>query len=129
MIVNYRANGWETITQRSHALLALQLAMHWRPDQRPERWPELLIAIADHDDAQIEMQRDDLLTPQGGPLDFKMKQFKLEHGQRTMELATSKSRYIALICSMHLEFLAGNPNDHSGALRQFLLTQKSLRSR
>ena len=70
MIVNYKANGWEVITQRSHALLALQLALHWQAAEQGQRWPELLVAIADHDDAQIELQRNDLLTPQGGPLDL-----------------------------------------------------------
>jgi hypothetical protein len=128
MIVNYRANGWEIITQRTHALLALQLALHWKNSGRSSRWPELLVAIADHDDAQIELQRDDLLTEQGGPLDFKMRDFKLEHGQRTMEFAISKSRYIALLCSMHLEFIAGEPGKHAAPVHRFLTTQKALRS-
>jgi hypothetical protein len=128
MIVNYKVNGWEIITQRTHALLALQLAIHWKASERGKRWPELLVAIADHDDAQVEQERDDLLTPQGGPLDFRMRAFSLEHGLRTMEFAVSKSRYIALICSLHLDFIAGDPASQSAALRQFLLTQKSMRT-
>src|ERR1700761_2736053 len=128
MIVNYRANGWEIITQRTHALLALQLALHWKNSGRSCRWAELLVAIADHDDAQTELQRGDLLTEQGGPMDFRMKEFRLEHGQRTMEFAISKSRYIALLCSMHLDFIAGEPGKQPAPVRRFLTTQKALRS-
>lgn len=83
MIVNYKPNGWEIITQRSHGLLALQLALHW-PSAGRKRWAELLAAIAEHDDAQTELERDDLLTAQGGPMDFSMKKFSLEHAQRTI---------------------------------------------
>ena len=68
MIVNYTEQGWEIITQRAHGLLAVQIAMQWRIKDRPERWVETLIAIADHDDAQTELEDDDLLTPQGGPV-------------------------------------------------------------
>src|ERR1700712_4618830 len=105
MIVNYKANGWEIITQRAHGLLAFQLAMHWPAKRHCNRWAELLVAIADHDDAHTELQREDLLTAHGGPLDFKMKGFDIEHGLRTMEFALSKSRYIALLCSLHLDFI------------------------
>jgi hypothetical protein len=30
MIVNYKVNGWEIVTQRTHALLAMQLALQWK---------------------------------------------------------------------------------------------------
>jgi hypothetical protein len=128
LIVNYKENGWEVITQRAHGLLAAQLALQWQKADRPKRWAELLVAIADHDDAQVELQRGDLLTPQGGPLDFKMKHFELEHGLRTIESALSKSRYIALLCSMHLDFIAGKKTDQSASVQQFLKTQKILRT-
>ncbi len=128
MIVNYKINGWEVITQRTHGLLAMQLGSHWRKEERGDRWPELLIAIADHDDAHIELERDDLLTVQGGPLDFKMKSFKLEHGLRTMAFALSKSRYIALLCSMHLAFLAAQTEPEILSVAKFLAAQENMRS-
>jgi len=128
MIVNYKSNGWEIITQRTHGLLAMQLALNWKVSERGKRWPELLIAIADHDDAQIELQREDLLTGQGGPVDFKMRSFSLEHGQRTIEFARSKSRYIALICSMHLDFLAGEAGMQTKAVQKFIAVQKAMRT-
>lgn len=127
MIVNYKANGWEVITQRTHGLLAMQLAYHWKTNPAEKRKAELLVAIADHDDAHTELQREDILTEQGGPLDFKMRPFTLGHGQRTMELAMSKSRYIALLCSMHLDFIAGEADQQSAAVKQFLATQKIMR--
>jgi len=114
MIANYTAAGWEIITQRAHGLLAAQIAANWSHSVRSERWIETLLAIAEHDDAQVELERDNLLTPQGGPVDFKMKVFEKRHCTQTMDFAISKSRYIALLCSIHLDFVygkecAGNP--------------------
>lgn len=105
MIVNYTKQGWEIITQRAHGLLAAQLAQHWNHKIRSDRWLETLLAIAEHDDAQVELERDDLLTPQGGPVDFKMRRFDHAHCCRTLNFAISKSRYIALLCSMHTVFV------------------------
>jgi hypothetical protein len=48
-----------------------------------------------------------LLTGQGGPVDFKMKHFEPDHCTRTLQASLSKSRYIALLCSMHLDFVFG----------------------
>jgi len=128
MIVNYKENGWEITTQRAHGVLAAQLASHWRKADRDKRWVETLVAIADHDDAQVELQRDDLLTATGGPVNFKMREFKLEHGQRTMEFSISKSRYIALLCSMHLTFIAGEPKEWDKKMKQFFADQKQCRA-
>jgi hypothetical protein len=107
MIVNYTEPGWEIITQRAHGLLAAEIAVHWSHVVRTARWTETLLAIAEHDDAQIELEKEDLLTEQGGPVDFKMKHFEPGHCARTMQASLSKSRYIALLCSMHLEFVFG----------------------
>jgi hypothetical protein len=35
MIVNYKETGWEVITQRSHGILAAQIALQWQQKQRP----------------------------------------------------------------------------------------------
>jgi hypothetical protein len=109
MIVNYTAGGWEIITQRTHGLLAAKIAQAWAHDIRTARWTETLLAIAEHDDGQIELEQDDLLTEQGGPLNFKMKNYDAAHCRRTLDFALSKSRYIALLCAMHLEFVYGEP--------------------
>jgi hypothetical protein len=109
MIVNYTASGWEIITQRAHGLLSAKIAQAWTRDIRTGRWTETLLAIAEHDDGQVELEQDDLLTEQGGPINFKMKDYDPAHCRRTLDFALSKSRYIALLCAMHLEFVYGKP--------------------
>ena len=126
MIVNYTEQGWEIIMQRAHGLLAAQVAMHWRKKDRPERWTETLLAIAEHDDAQTELEADDLLTPQGGPVDFSMKKFELEHCQRLHDFSISKSRYIALLTSMHMTFLHTSEADTNPLVKPFLAEQAKL---
>jgi hypothetical protein len=128
MIVNYTEQGWEIITQRAHGLLAAQVAMQWRKKDRPKRWTETLIAIADHDDAQIEMQADDLLTQQGGPVNFKMKKFEPEHCRRLHDFSVSKSRYIALLTSMHMVFLHMAEAGTDPLVKPFLAQQQKLQS-
>lgn len=127
MIVNYTEEGWEVITQRAHGLLAAQIAMQWKFTIRTERWPELLLAIAEHDDAQVELERDNLLTPQGGPVNFAMKKFEQRHCTQTMDFALSKSCYIALLCSMHLDFVYGKEQAAAGFLKSQKFLQKAWR--
>ncbi|AMR31961.1 hypothetical protein A0256_11270 [Mucilaginibacter sp. PAMC 26640] len=130
MIVNYTEQGWEIVTQRAHGVLAAQIAMHWRIKDRPERWTETLIAIADHDDAQTELQSDDdLLTPQGGPVNFRMKKFEPEHCQRLHNFSISKSRYIALLTSMHMQFLHTAEMETNPLVKSFLEEQLKLQGK
>jgi len=128
MIVNYSEEGWEIITQRAHGLLAAQIAMEWRIKDRPERWAETVLAIAEHDDAQLEMEADDLLTPQGGPVNFKMKYFEAGHCLHLQNLAQSKSRYIALLTSIHMVFLHHKEAESNPEVKLFLDKQAKLQS-
>ncbi|WP_295771309.1 DUF3891 family protein [uncultured Mucilaginibacter sp.] len=128
MIVNYTVGGWEIITQRAHGLLAASLASNWSKNVQSHRWIETLIAIAEHDDAQLEMEQANLLTPQGGPVDFAMRGMELSHCRETMTRACSKSIYIALLCSYHLNFLC-NDNNNDADLKAFLNEQKALRKK
>ncbi|GAB3922092.1 DUF3891 family protein [Mucilaginibacter myungsuensis] len=127
MIVNYTENGWEVITQRAHGLLAAEIAANWKHSIRTERWTETLLAIAEHDDAQVELERDNLLTAQGGPVDFKMKAFEERHCTQTMNFALSKSRYIGLLSSMHLDFVYSKDRSRDKKASIFLNDQKELR--
>ena len=70
MIVNPTQTGWEVIYQQAHALLATKIAAHWRVDQRPERWIETLVALAQHDDESSDWTGNGHLTDSGAPLDF-----------------------------------------------------------
>ncbi len=126
MIVNYTEGGWEIITQRAHGLLAAQLGIHWKSEDRPERWTETLLAIAEHDDAEVELEGENLLTGQGGPLNFAMKSFELEHCERLSRFSITKSRYIALLTSMHMEFLYRKEEKSNEEARKFLQEQRKL---
>jgi len=107
MIVNYTESGWQIITQRSHGLLAAQICAHWKKDKQPSRWIETLIATAEHDDVYNEFENDNLLNDQGGPINFKNTDFELSYGKRLMAMAETKSAYIALLISRHIQFVHG----------------------
>jgi hypothetical protein len=128
MIVNYKETGWEVITQRAHGLLAAQVAMHWKAQQRPQRWMETLLAIAEHDDAEVELDGENLLTPTGGPLNYAMKRFELAHATELATRTITKSRYIALLVSMHMDFLYRKEEKENGEVRQFLQQQRALQA-
>jgi hypothetical protein len=129
MIVNYTQEGWEIITQRAHGLLAAQLGMHWKFKERPQRWMETLLAIAEHDDAEVELEGENILTRQGGPLNFAMKSFDLQHCERLSTFSVSKSRYIALLTSMHMEFLHKKEENTNEQAKKFLEHQRKLQEK
>lgn len=124
MIVNYKEEGWQVVTQRAHGIVAAQVATHWRVKGRPQRWTETLLAIAEHDDAENELDRENLLTPTGGPLNFDMKNFELEHCQKLSSLTIAKSRYIALLTSMHMVFLYRKDEATNREAKTFLDKQR-----
>ncbi|MFD1258154.1 DUF3891 family protein [Mucilaginibacter terrae] len=126
MIVNYTNQGWEITTQRAHGLLAAQVAMHWAVKERAQRWTETLLAIAEHDDARTELESAQLLTPQGGPLNFDMQLFDPEHCRLLHNYALSKSRYIALLTSMHMVFLYQKEEKTNPLVKPFLKEQARL---
>jgi len=128
MIVNYTENGWEIITQRAHGLLAAQVAMQWNIKAQPERWTETILAIAEHDDASIELEADNLLTPQGGPVNFDMKLFEADRCRRLQDLSISKSRYMALLCSLHMAFLHHKEAETNAEAKSFLKEQLKLQT-
>ncbi len=128
MVVNYGEAGWQIITQRAHGLLAAQLAMHWNKKQRPERWTETVLAIAEHDDAEVELDGENLLTMNGTPLNFDMKSFELEHCQKLSALALTKSRYVSLLTSMHIDFLYRKDAHKINGAAHFLKQQSKYRA-
>lgn len=128
MIVNYKEEGWQIITQRAHGMLAAQIAMPWNLKQRSERWMETLLAIAEHDDAEVELDGENLLTNQGGPLNYDMKSFELEHCDRLSKFSITKSRYIALLTSMHMEFLHKKEEKTNTQVRKFLDEQRKMQA-
>lgn len=120
MIVNQHENGWEVIYHRAHALLAAQLAGHWRKNDSPLRLYETLAAISHHDDLEREWEGNQL-TPAGAPLDFTLDQ-KTDL-KKLKELATNaryRGRWVAMLISMHISFLNEGKRGESPELDSFL---------
>lgn len=125
MIVNYKETGWEVITQRAHGIVAAQVAMHWKAKEHPKRWMETLLAIAEHDDAEVELDGENLLTETGGPLNFSMKHFDIMHCEQLAMLTITKSRYIALLVSMHMDFLYRKEENENNEVHKCLEQQRA----
>ncbi|MEO5967534.1 MAG: DUF3891 family protein [Ferruginibacter sp.] len=129
MIANYTETGWQVVTQRAHGILAAQFAFHWKKSDRPDRWVETILAIAEHDDAEVELGGENLLTATGGPLNFDMKEFDLEHCENLALLTICKNRYIALLTSLHMEFLYRKDAAKNIRAKSFLKKQISFRNK
>jgi hypothetical protein len=125
LIVNYTENGWEIITQRVHGLLAGQICARWKISDQPLRWAETLIATTEHDDVFNEFQLGPLLTESGGPMDFKMTCFNEQACRQMIEMALTKSRFIALLFARHIGFTHGS----EPAAKQYLADLKKLESK
>lgn len=108
MIVAYEDQGWKIITQRTHGLLAGQICAQWKLTDQPERWVETLIATAEHDDVFNEFERNALIDENGAPINFKDTRFDLDCSTKLMDMALTKSRYIALLISRHIQFTHGS---------------------
>lgn len=112
MIVNYEENGWNIISQRAHGLLAGQICFNWKEKLRPEIWMETVVATIEHDDAFNEFATDEsLLNTNGGPMNFKMRKFEEKKCEQLLQMALSKSSYIALLTSRHIQFLHESSED------------------
>jgi len=129
MIVNYTKKGWQVVTQRAHGILAAQLAVEWKIAERPERWTETILAIAEHDDAEVELDGKNLLTPAGGPLNFDMKEFDPAYYEKFSQLTITKNRYIALLISFHMDFLSRTVPATNAKEKSFLKEQATLRKK
>lgn len=124
MIVNHTQSGWEVIYQPAHALLATKIAAQWRIDQRPERWIETLVALAQHDDEAGDWTGNAHLTESGAPCDFALNK-KASVTQPTMVVneLQSKGQWAALLVSMHMVFLYGNLGNEAAKVATYLEEQ------
>lgn len=120
MIVTQTDNGWQIINQQAHGLLAVQLALHWQPDKRPAHWVETLIALTEHDDGQDPWEKRNHLTKAGSPLHFQILQYSVEQCRNLIQIGLQKSRWNALITSMHTSFLYEPKRGTDKALDLFL---------
>jgi len=107
MIAQYNGKGWQIITQRAHGLLAAQLCARWKLTNQPDKWVETLIATAEHDDVYNEFERNPIIDDNGAPINFKETRFDLEASNLLIDMALTKSRFIALLINRHIRFTHG----------------------
>lgn len=120
MIVNQTDTGWQIINQQAHGLLAVQAALHWQIDKRPVHWIETLIALTEHDDGQDPWEGRNHLTTAGAPLPFQIPEYSVEQCYKMIEIGLQKSRWNALMLSMHTTFLYESKRGADKALDTFL---------
>ncbi|UFH56488.1 DUF3891 family protein [Spirosoma sp. KNUC1025] len=120
MIVTQTDAGWQVINQQAHGLLAVQLALQWRLDKRPVHWEETLIALTEHDDGQDAWKGRNHLTKAGGPLHFQILEYSLDQCRNLIQIGLQKSRWNALMMSMHTTFLYEPKRGTDKALDSFL---------
>lgn len=121
MIVNSLDSGWEILYQRSHVMLAAELVSLWREDQRPERWTETLVAIAQHDD-QENFWEGRHLSQIGAPLDFTQEDMKTNkiRARNVIDNGRRQSLWVALMISCHNSFLYEDKRGQDSELDAFL---------
>jgi Protein of unknown function (DUF3891) len=120
MIVNQTDTGWQVINQQAHGLLAVQAALQWQPDKRPIHWIETLVALTEHDDGQEPWEGRNHLTTAGAPLPFQIPEYSVEQCHNMIEIGLQKSRWNALMLSMHTTFLYEPKRGSDKALDVFL---------
>lgn len=133
MIVKNTEKGWEIIYHYAHGLLAGQVAQQLKHSLRPKLWVETLTAIVEHDDHQLNFDEKNYLNAVGNPLDFTEDKLGvgeiLERSTRVMNQASNKSGWIALLISMHINFLFGDLKEENASLKAFFDQQEKLRQR
>ena len=123
MIVKSIPSGWEVIYQRAHGLLAAKLAFFWKVADRPPHFVETLLAIAEHDDGVPESRIPENLTKAGAPKHFQLLGRSAEQHSSVMEISRSKSRWNALMTSLHMTFLYQDQKAEDADIKKFLNEQ------
>lgn len=124
MMVKLTASGWDIIHQPAHALLAFQLGQYWKADSRPLHWPETLIALTEHDDGQEPYEDRNHLSELGAPMHFQKQGYSVEQARNMISIALEKSRWNALMVSMHGTFLYEEERGDDPEMNEFLDQQK-----
>jgi hypothetical protein len=131
MIVNLVETGWEVIYHRAHALLAAQIAGHWRRSDAPERLYETIAAISHHDDLEREWEGDHL-SEAGAPLDFTLENVEdgsLDKLKGQIESARYRGRWVTFLTSKHLYYLNQSQRGAAKEWDEFLNQQLKLQEK
>jgi hypothetical protein len=129
VIVHPTQNGWQIIYHRAHALLAAQLAGHWRRKDAPPRLYETIAAISHHDDLAKEWEGNNI-TEGGTPKDFLMDEGdSYEPLRQHIERALYRGHWVALLNSMHQTHLNASKRGTSAEADAFLDEQLEYQKR
>ncbi|NEP16437.1 MAG: DUF3891 family protein [Leptolyngbya sp. SIO4C1] len=128
MIINLVSDGWQVLYHRAHALLAAQIAGYWQLDEDASYLVQTIAAISHHDDLEKEWQ-DNSLTEAGAPKDFQLDQsLSVEQLREHIDEAHYRSRWVAMLTSMHTCFLNQSRREESDELAEFLDQQVKLQA-
>ena len=109
MIVTTSKIGFHIIYHEAHGLLAGKIGSYIDREILPNYWFETLIAITEHDDRQLNFKEKNYLSDINTPLDFTDETDSIAEIKsridRIIKSTTSKSLWIRLLISYHLEFL------------------------
>lgn len=129
MIVTLTDSGYDVIFQPAHGLLAAKVLQHWRFEERPRYWLELLVATAQHDNNQRDFRGRTKLTEVGAPKGFTVSSGEsgvsdLEQPRKTLQETFFQGRYAALMVSMHFSTLYEPKRGEKSELDTFLDEQQ-----
>ncbi len=123
MIVNSTLSGYEIITHYAHGLQAGQIAHHISPEYRTPHWLKSLCAIIEHDDEQLNFERNNNVDTHGRPVDFTLIEPDLKdvltRCERVIDMARHRSGWVTLMIAQHLEFLHKDRADDHEPLKTF----------
>lgn len=129
MICNPLETGWELIYQQAHALLAAKLVAYWKFEQRPDRWAETLVAVAEHDNGWQEWESGSRLTSTGAPRHFLDTPIEdiIAQAERVVTAGWHRSLWVGLLVSSHISWLHEQKRGQSKELDAVLDEQKRRR--
>ncbi len=131
MIVTSIETGWEVVFQRSHGLLAGQIAGRFRPEFQPDLWIETLEAILSHDDNKQPFTGRHYVTDLGAPRDFTLVEMsspdRVAEARRRITENHRKHRWCGLLMSRHVEFLYSGEEGVTDEMRDLLADESDRR--
>lgn len=109
MIVRPHPAGWRISLHPAHGLLAAELYRRLPPDPQGVPRTATFVAVADHDDHQLDFETGHYLTAAGAPQDFTFMAMDDEQRSRQAEALLEgvrrKSRWIGRLVGRHYRFL------------------------
>lgn len=119
--------------QPAHALLSARLAAAWagtRRFPRPSPWPELLVAVGQHDVGWIAWEQEAKIDDGSMPRNFTDLALDdhLRIWRRGVALASHQGRFVGLMVSRHATALYGHREDEAPEIADFLAEQRALQT-